>query len=319
MLSMSDGSYSGAAPNTSGPIDWAALSKIRGQSAGGGNDLNMDWLNNTISGRDTYARYLNQGSPGAAQAYSGDNAPPQAPQAQPMAAPAAPANFGMGGPASGGGNNMGAMQATGYAPQGVQNNAPGPANGGGNPYLDMQGGAIARRMSDNMNRNIMPQIDQGAMAAGQFGGSRQGVVQANALKDMNLGLGDSLSNLYGNDWNATQNRNLSRYQGDQGFYTQQRGQDQNGALLGANLYSQGMQGQWDPLTHASQVYSPYTGIKSETTNQSQGGGAMGAFGGAMGAAQLWKNFNNPNSNSGNSPYMGGPSSNSGSSNNGWGF
>ena len=290
MLSMSDGSYSGAAPNPNGPIDWAALSKIRGQSAGGGNDLNMDWLNNTISGRDTYARYLNQGSPGAAQAYSGDNAPPQAPQAQPMAAPAAPANFGMGGPASGGGNNTGAMQATGYAPQGVQGNTPGPANGGGNPYVDMQGGAIARRMNDNLTRNVLPQIDQGAMAAGQFGGSRQGVVQANALKDMNLGLGDSLSNLYGNDWTNQQNRNLSRYGMDQNFYTQQRGQDQSGAVVGANLYDRGMQGQWSPMQNASQVYSPYSGIGSSTQNQQQGGGWTGAAGGAMGAAQLGKNM-----------------------------
>ena len=51
------------------------------------------------------------------------------------------------------------------------------------------------------------------MMAGQFGGSRQGVVEANALKDLNQGISDSLGSLYGNAYNqAQQAKNASALQ-----------------------------------------------------------------------------------------------------------
>ncbi len=75
------------------------------------------------------------------------------------------------------------------------------------------------------------------------------------------------------------------------FFTQQRGQDQTGAALGASLYNQGIQGEWSPIQGATGAMSPYTGQGTTTSNSNTGGGAMGAVGGALGAAQLWSNMN----------------------------
>ena len=86
-----------------------------------------------------------------------------------------------------------------------------------NPYLDSMASNITNQVNDNWSRNIAPSIRSGAMQAGGFGGSRQGVVEANALKDINGGLTNSLTNLYGQDYQTSMGRNLQRYQGDQSY------------------------------------------------------------------------------------------------------
>ena len=80
--------------------------------------------------------------------------------------------------------------------------------GGGalNPYLDDMARAVTNQMADNYQNNIAPQNRSGAMAVGGFGGSRQGVIDANAGKMQSQALGNSLANLYGTGWqNAQQN------------------------------------------------------------------------------------------------------------------
>ena len=84
-----------------------------------------------------------------------------------------------------------------------------------NPYLDETAKNITQQMDDNWTRNLAPSIRSGAMAAGGFGGSRQGVVEANGLNDMNRSLSQNLTNLYGTDYNNQMGRNLQQYQGDQ--------------------------------------------------------------------------------------------------------
>lgn len=86
-----------------------------------------------------------------------------------------------------------------------------------NPYLGEMAGTIRQQVTDNLQRNILPGIGSAAIAAGGYGGSRQGVVEANALKDANQGLSNSLSNLYGQDYNSAMGRNLQRYGMDQGY------------------------------------------------------------------------------------------------------
>ena len=82
-----------------------------------------------------------------------------------------------------------------------------------NPYLSQIADTVTRKATDNYNTNIAPQVRGGAMMAGQFGGSRQGVVEANALKDLNQGISDSLGSLYGNAYNqAQQAKNASALQ-----------------------------------------------------------------------------------------------------------
>jgi hypothetical protein len=129
-----------------------------------------------------------------------------------------------------------------------------------NPYLGEMAGTIRQQVTDNLQRNILPGIGSAAIAAGGYGGSRQGVVEANALKDANTGLAGALSNLYGQDYNNAMGRNLQKYQADQnynmglgnlglgfqnsaqnyalgmgGLANQRYGQDQNFALGMGNL------------------------------------------------------------------------------------
>lgn len=115
--------------------------------------------------------------------------------------------------------------------------------GGGdqNPYLQGMGNTIINQMTDNYNRNQAPAMRSGAMAAGGFGGSRDGVVQANGLKDLNMGIGQNLTNLYGTDWTNQQNRNLQQQQinnsYDLGLKSNNLGfanLDSNNAQFGAN-------------------------------------------------------------------------------------
>ena len=77
-----------------------------------------------------------------------------------------------------------------------------------NPYLSGMADTIARKATSNYENSIAPQIRSSAQAAGQFGGSRQGVIEANALKDLNQGISDSLTNLYGSAYDQAQNRGL---------------------------------------------------------------------------------------------------------------
>lgn len=87
--------------------------------------------------------------------------------------------------------------------------SPTTSSGGSNPYLADMGKNIMAQMTDNFTRNQLPALRSGAVAAGGFGGSRQGVVEANGLRDLNLGIGQNLTNLYGTDWTNQQNRDLS--------------------------------------------------------------------------------------------------------------
>lgn len=79
-----------------------------------------------------------------------------------------------------------------------------------NPYLRQMGVDVGNQMFDNWSRTQMPSIRSGAMAAGGFGGSRQGVVEANGLNDMNRQYGQALTSMYGNDWSQQQGRNLQQ-------------------------------------------------------------------------------------------------------------
>lgn len=147
-----------------------------------------------------------------------------------------------------------------------------------NPYLGQMSNAITSQVTDNLQRNILPGLGSAAVGAGGYGGSRQGVLEANALRDANQGLSNSLANMYYGDYNNAMNRQLQQYGMDQGynlglgnlnlgmqnslqnynlglgnlalgnqnsmqnFYSTQRGQDMQQMQLGANLFNMGNQG-----------------------------------------------------------------------------
>jgi hypothetical protein len=173
-----------------------------------------------------------------------------------------------------------------------------------NPYLQQMADSIKGQVTENLNRNVLPGIGSAAVATGGYGGSRQGVVEANAVKDANSSISNALTGMYFGDYNAALGRQLQQYGMDQNFYTAQRGQDLQQTGLGASIYNMGTQGMlgqgqgiynlgltaqqapWQTLTGFTGASSPYTGYGSTSGTQS-GSAAAGALGGALGGAQLY--------------------------------
>jgi uncharacterized membrane protein YebE (DUF533 family) len=203
-----------------------------------------------------------------------------------------------------------------------------PNAGGSNPYLGAQANAITQQANQNLQLNQLPSIASGAVAAGGFGGSRQGVAEGVATGLTNQGLTNSLANLYGTQYQNDQQNQIARQQvannynlglGQLGvtsqgqgynFYTQNRQLDQSGAQLGANLYNQGIQGSlgqgqgiynlgstqqaapWTATNNAGNIYSQFSGLGGGQT-QTQNGSALGALaGGAILGQQLYSGISN---------------------------
>lgn len=171
------------------------------------------------------------------------------------------ANLGMGG---GGGSSSSSSTST---------------SGGQNPYLQEMGNTIVNQMTDNYNRNQLPAMRSGAMAAGGFGGSRQGVVEANGLRDLNLGIGQNLTNLYGTDWTNAQNRNLTQQQitnqNNQFGISQDNNNAQFGASYGLNVLN--AQNQWaqngvQATTNMQNTPANYQTMFNQQQNQIAGQG-----------------------------------------------
>lgn len=201
-----------------------------------------------------------------------------------MGAGGANVGAGMGGPSVGGGGLGGSVF--------------GPAGGSGgpmtrsftqNPYYSSMADDITRRTNLSRDQGLS-QIRTNAVGVGGLGGSRQAIAEQGAISGAADNLSGQLANLGGGMWNSDQNRDLQRYQGDQGFYTAQRGQDYQGIGLGADLMSRGLQQQWAPLNNANNVYGQYTGLGTTTGSQQSGGGWGGAIGGALGAGQFARNM-----------------------------
>lgn len=185
-----------------------------------------------------------------------------------------------------------------------------------NPYLQDLSGQISTNLTQNLNNNILPGINQQALANGGVGGSRQGIAQGLAIGQTQQAIGNAQSQLNSNAYNTDQQYNLGLGQlglnsqlGNQNFYTAQRGLDLQQANLGAQLSNQGnlglvSQGQqlyntgqtqqqapYNALSQYAQILSPFSGLNQTTTQSQPGGSAIGgALGGALTAAQLWKLF-----------------------------
>ena len=188
-----------------------------------------------------------------------------------------------------------------------------------NPYLTQAQQAIAGQVTDNLNRNILPGINSSAASVGGYGGSRQGVVQANALNDANRQIANGMANLSFNAYESDQGRQLQRYgidtnynlgmtNANNSFYTSQRGQDLQSTALGAQLMNQGnsnylgagsgvanlgtsaQQAPWQVMGNYTGAISPFTGYGATTTNSQNSNSWAQALGGAMAGGQIGKLF-----------------------------
>ena len=165
----------------------------------------------------------------------------------------------------------GVAQSPAGSPQ-MENLGLGPGQQSQNPYLNQQAQGITSQMNDNWTRNQLPSIRSGAMAAGGFGGSRQGVVEANGLNDMNRSLGQNLTNLYGTDWTNQQNRNLQKQGLDNSYDLGLRSNDLGYANLDAGIANSNFNNQLSAANFGLGVYNTMNqqtqnGINAGTTIQ----------------------------------------------------
>lgn len=108
-----------------------------------------------------------------------------------------------------------------------------------NPYLSTMAQNIGGQITDNLNRNIMPGVRSEAQAAGGYGGSRQGVVEANIYNDANKQFANAVTGMYYGDYNDQLNRQMQQYQTDSNFDISQ-GQLALGNKTADNTYNLGL-------------------------------------------------------------------------------
>lgn len=178
-----------------------------------------------------------------------------------------------------------------------------------NPYLQEMGDRMAGTMTNNWQRQVQPQIASGAMAAGGYGGSRQGVVEANSANDLNNGIGSALAILYGNGYNtglqydlglknnqlgyANLDRNISndnnnwQLQGANfglGIYDRLQQGNQIGVNAGTNMQNTPMN-YWNNFSNGANSIGQGYGTSTGTQNM-PGSPVMGALGGAQLGSQV---------------------------------
>lgn len=174
--------------------------------------------------------------------------------------------YGMGTPSSG--STSGGSTPFGGVQNTQQTAQTGPAAGGGNPYLQQQADAITNQVNQNWTRVQQPSIRSGAMAAGGFGGSRQGVVEANALNDINQGLSNSLANLYGTDWTNAQNRGLQQQQISNSYNLGLGNLALGSDTLDANIYNRNFDNQMASANFGLNAYNTMMGYGQQGINNS---------------------------------------------------
>jgi hypothetical protein len=185
---------------------------------------------------------------------------------------------------------------------------------GQNPYLAQMGQVMTDQMTQNFNRRVMPQIQSQMAASGGYGGSRQGVVEANAMNDLNSNIGNALTNLYGQGYGSSLNYDLGLRGNDLGYANLDANIAQNnfnnqltGANFGLGMYDRLQQGnalglgagtgiQNTPLNYWSQFGNQYNAIGqggSASSSTQPGNALTGALGGFQLGDRLGSFFGNP--------------------------
>lgn len=180
-----------------------------------------------------------------------------------------------------------------------------------NPYLDDQISALGNDLSSNFLQNVAPGLRSGAVAAGGFGGSRQGIVEGLGTQGVTDALATQAANLRGTAFENAQNRMQSTAQAlnDQAGTVAQNNINNrlNAAQVGSSLIGTGtaMQQQnqaaddaryqqmlqllnagnaydWSNLGNYASIVSPGAGIGGTSTLS--GGGGSNPLAGGLGGA-----------------------------------
>ena len=176
-----------------------------------------------------------------------------------------------------------------------------------NPYAQQMANTLGQQMGEQFQRQIAPQIASGAQLAGGYGGSRQGVLEANAANDLSQNTGQAIGTLLGNLYGQDLSYNLGMGNLGLGYANLDRNinNDNNqwglqGAQLGMQLQDRQLQQNQLGLGYGTQIYNQpwnnlnqygglYNQIGQGFGSQTQSGGGnplMGALGGAQLGSQL---------------------------------
>lgn len=182
-----------------------------------------------------------------------------------------------------------------------------------NPYLDDQISALGKDLSSNFLENVAPGLRSGAVAAGGFGGSRQGIVEGLGTQGVSDALGREAANLRGTAFENAQNRMQQVATGlnDQAATVAQNNINNklNFANMGSNLIGQGSTLQtanqaaedaryqqmlsllgagdaynWGNLGNYASIIQPGAGVGGSSTTSGTGPSSnpiMGAAGGGL--------------------------------------
>jgi hypothetical protein len=170
-----------------------------------------------------------------------------------------------------------------------------------NPSTMAMGNEVTRQVNNNLQRNILPGIRGGAMAAGGVGGSRQGVAEGLATGEAMRGLAGSLANLYGNQFQQDRNYglqndalDLSVYNTNQNWMRQGQLDQINGMGQILNNNQQGLQtatqAAQTPFTNWQRFVGPASqmaGLGGSQSQNLQGNPYLGAIGGYMAGQKLF--------------------------------
>ena len=173
-------------------------------------------------------------------------------------------------------------------------NSPDAAN---NPYVQNMMQSNQFMANRNLSENLLPMIDSGAVAAGQMGGSRQGIAQGLAMR----GTQEALANANAQTMMDAYGKGLGAQQGALGMAPSIMGMGMAPMdIMGqVGAYNQGIDTQaldadmarwnynqerpWDALGRYSSIVS---GNNQWGTSQNQEGGASSPIAGAIGGGLL---------------------------------
>jgi len=169
-----------------------------------------------------------------------------------------------------------------------------------NPHVQGMIDISNRSIADDFMQRINPAIEGGAVAAGQYGGSRQGIAQGLAAEGAAQAAGDAstriLNDAYGRGLEAqARGLALSPQTMQLGFLPGQtaervgsvlQGQEQRGIDEAMARHNFSQNEGWDRLSRYNQLLNGGLGFSTQTSSMPGGSPVAGALGGAMTGAAL---------------------------------
>ncbi len=138
-----------------------------------------------------------------------------------------------------------------------------------NPYIQQQANAIQAQGNQNLAQNVMPGIRSGALAAGQYGGSRQGIAEGVAAGNAQTGIAGAQANLYASGYNTDQ-ANETQRTANQNAYSLGLGNLALGQTNAANNYNLGVGNLGLGYTNSNNNYNLGVGqLSNQASGQNQ--------------------------------------------------